>query len=227
MTWFVFYPLCDIAQPTLSCSHAWIMYFLFGVFSTLSFQNVVLSFIHYGLMAVATLYFGFGLPWYEILWHFSFGVTSGWLVISWSKNELSKALKIELNFFRDLSKLFRISLAYVIFFFGFYGVDDVIIENNHPYGVALAAVFSFAWILVIGSFFFCSEHIQATQPKEQSNYWVFWSQMVIAALLCFWLGFVPSFSGYYKSLIATCVVTFSLVLYADYHKPLELRAKDQ
>jgi len=224
MPWFIFYPVCDISQPTFSCSNAWVMYFLFGVISLLSFQNILLTVIHYGCFLLATLYFDIGLPWYEIIWHLFLGYTvSGVLLIA--GNKTSTALKIKLNFFKDLSKLFRLSLGFMTLFFAFYGVDDVIMETGDPYGLALAMVFSVAWVLAAGASFFCAEKVKDTDFEEQALYWIYWTQLLIATVITFLVAFIPSLSAYYKSLIACPVLLGILLLHRTYHKPLEFRRK--
>lgn len=226
MPWFIFYPKCDITEPTFSCSNAWIMYFLFGVFSLLSFQNIFLTEIHYGCFLLATLYFDIGLPWYEIIWHLVLGyAVAGVLLLSSSK--LSTALKIKFNFFKDLSKLFRLSLGFMTFFFAFYGVDDVISENGNPYGLALAMVFCVTWVLAAGASFFCAEKVKEGNFEEQAQYWVYWSQLMISTVVTFLVAFIPSLSAYYKSLIAFPLLTAILVLHKTYHKPLEFRRKNK
>lgn len=224
MPWFIFYPHCDIAEPTFSCSNAWVMYFLFGVISMLSFQNVLVALLHYGCFLLATLHFDFGLPWYEIIWHLSLGYVVPELLLITTEN-LSTALKVQLNFFKDLSRLFRLSLGFLTFFFAFYAVDDVIAETGDPYGLALAMVFCVAWVLAAGASFFCLEKVKDNDMEEQAKYWVYWSQLLISVVITFLIAFIPSLSSYYKSLIASPVLFGILLLHKTYHKPLEFRMK--
>ncbi len=227
MSWFLFYPKCDITDALLACSHGWVMYFLFGFYSVISFQNLPLSLIHHGCFILASTYFEFGLPWYEAVWHLAMGNIVGWWLVWGSGMELTKVLRIKLNFFEDMSKLLRLSLGFLTFFFCFYGIDNVIIENNHPYGIALAAVLCFTWVLAIGSFFFCAERVKDNNLEEQSKYWVFWSELLIAAVVSFLVAFIPSFSAYYKTIILAPILSILLFLHAKHHRPLGFRPKVQ
>lgn len=225
MVWFVFYPVCDITEPAFSCSNAWVMYFLFAVFSMLSFQNLLLSIFHYGCFLLATLYFSLGLPWYEIVWHLVLGYAVA-IFLQYFYGDLSSALRIKFNFFKDISKLSRLSLGFLTFFFAFYGVDEVIIENGNPYGLALAMVFCVSWVLAAGSFFFCVEKVRDSDSKTQSSYWIYWTQLFVSTLIVFIVAFIPSLSAYYKSLITTPILTLVLCLHKSYHKPMEFTRKD-
>jgi hypothetical protein len=207
---FLFRPYCELLAPFTSCSNGWLFYYTLGMMTAISFRNLLISALSLILLITLHEYTTFGIPGVEATFQWMMGSFVG-LVIS--QKFLKRAPPfVEDGIFRNFTGFLEITFVLALAGVLFFAVDDTILENERPYGLAATFIMIACWLFAATFFLYCVLGVEKQPPDQQKNYWVQWLHLAMVVFLIMFFGFIPDISSYVKSAIATMIAVVVIVL---------------
>ena len=207
---FLFRPVCEFTAPFESCSNGWLFYFVLGVLTVVAFKNGIISAISLILVLVLHEYSNFGIPAVEAIFHWFLGSLIG--VIIARKFHHRAPPFVENGVFHNVVGFLEITLILALAGLLFFGVDDTILENERPYGLAATFIMIACWLFAATFFLYCVLGIERKKHEEQMNYWKQWIHLAMVVFLVMFFAFIPDINSYIKASISTIIAAPIIIL---------------
>jgi hypothetical protein len=207
---FLFRPNCVLTEPFTSCSNGWLFYYTLGILTVVSFRNAIISAVSLLLVIGLHEYSDFGIPVEEAIFHWFLGSLIG-VIISRKFYHRTPPF-VEHGVFHNITGFFQITFILALAGLLFFAVDDTILENQRPYGLAATFIMIACWLFAATFFLYCILGIERKPFEEQMNYWKLWIHLSLVVFLIMFLAFIPDLNSYVKSAIAT-VIAAPLIMF--------------
>lgn len=207
---FLFRPVCELLAPFTSCSNGWLFYFILGILTAVAFKHLLVSAVSLILLLTLHQYTYFGIPPVEAIFQWMLGSLVG-LVISRKFHHRAPPF-VEHGIFHNVTGFLEMTLILTLAGSLFWAVDDTIIENERPYGLAATFIMIACWLFAATFFLYCVMGIERKSQEEQANYWKQWLHLTMVVFLAMFIAFIPDMSSYIKASIVTIVATPIIIL---------------
>jgi hypothetical protein len=118
---------------------------------------------------------------------------------------------VENGIFRNATGFIQITFVLALAGVLFFAVDDTILENQRPYGLAATFIMIACWLFAATFFLFCVLGIEKRPHVEQMNYWKLWLHLTMVVFLSMFLAFIPDLNSYLKAGITTIIAGFVII----------------
>jgi hypothetical protein len=208
---FLFRPYCEFLEPFESCSNGWLFYYTLGLLTVVAFKSLLVSAISLILVVTLHVYWNFGIPAVESIFHWMLGSFVG-LVIARKFHKRAPPF-IENGIFRNVTGFLEVTLILALAGVLFFAVDDTILENERPYGLAATFIMIACWLFAATFFLYCALGIEKLGHELQMNYWKLWLHLSMVVFLIMFLAFIPDINSYVKSSIATIIAGLVIIFF--------------
>jgi hypothetical protein len=200
---FLFRPECEFLAPFDSCSNGWLFYFTLGILTVVSFRNLLISAVSLLIVAILHEYSNFGIPVIESIFHWVLGSLIGAII---NRKFYQRAPPfVENGVWHNITAFLEMTMILALAGVLFFAVDDTILENERPYGLAATFIMIACWLFAATFFLYCVLGIERKTHEEQMNYWKLWLHLTMVIFFAMFMAFIPDINSYLKCSITTII----------------------